>query len=72
MAIIGYFVKKNDAEMNKTQNAQQKTDKELSDFKLHISENYSREANTQASLGRIHDRLDDLSTDIKKLLARNR
>lgn len=51
----------------------------LANFKTDVANNYSKEVNTQASLGRIHDRLDQINetmdtkveniqTDIKTIL----
>ena len=45
--------------------------KDLSKLELHISENYEKKETVQASLSRIHDRLDDMSSDIKTLIGRH-
>jgi hypothetical protein len=42
--------------------------KEHNDFKLDVVNTYAKESSVQMSLGRIHDRLDSISEDIKALI----
>lgn len=42
----------------------------LADFKTEVARDYSRDANVQASLSRIHDRVDKLPQEIVQLLNR--
>lgn len=43
---------------------------DLERFKTEAANTYSKEASTQQSLARIHDRIDEVGTDIKALLQR--
>jgi len=42
----------------------------LAAFKLEASEKFAKEVNMQSSLGRLHDRMDDIQQDIKAILQR--
>lgn len=41
---------------------------ELANFKTEVANNYAKDATVQQSLSRIHDRIDEVSSDIKKLI----
>lgn len=43
---------------------------ELANFKTEVAKEYAKDVTVQQSLGRIHDRIDDVATDIKTLLQR--
>lgn len=42
----------------------------LSAFKLEATEKFAKEVNVHASLSRLHDRMDEVSNDIKTILTR--
>lgn len=45
---------------------------ELANFKTEVANNYAKDASVQSSLGRIHDRIDEVSKDIKTLLSKGK
>ena len=61
MAIITYFLKAVMGDVKETREG-------LAAHKLHVSETYAKDATTQASLARIHDRIDEVGGDIKDIL----
>jgi hypothetical protein len=40
----------------------------LAAYKLEVERSFAKEVSVQASLGRIHDRMDEIGDDIKKLI----
>lgn len=50
----------------------QRSDLDHADFKTHVANTYSKEASTQASLSRIHDRIDKLPGEIVALIDRKK
>jgi len=43
-------------------------EKDQSAFKLEVEKTFAKEVNVQATMARVHDRLDDISDDIKSLI----
>lgn len=43
---------------------------ELSQFKTEVATNYAKDITVQQSLARIHDRIDDVASDIKTILGK--
>jgi len=76
--VIGFFAAK---KINDNDAAIQKTAGELAAHKLHVADTYEKAETTQASLARVHDRIDEgnaatehrldiISNDIKTLLSK--
>jgi septal ring factor EnvC (AmiA/AmiB activator) len=43
----------------------------IANHKTHVSENYCDKASMQSTLSRLHDRIDDMSKDIKTLIGKH-
>lgn len=60
------------ADIKKLKDDAGKCELRIQEFRTHVSENYAKDASVQASLSRIHDRLDEmgneLGRDIKTIL----
>jgi len=70
-AVLAYFGYTGNKLVNSVARAHEKADannRELAAHKLHVSETYSKEANTQQSLARLHDRIDENNKDTKQIL----
>lgn len=71
----GYLYKKGDQEIKDARRHSESVKDDLANFKLAVSNDYSKEVNTQASLARLHDRLDGLGDkmdEIKTLILREK
>lgn len=66
LTVTGYF----NHRINKVNDKADDNVKELDKHKLHVSETYAKEMTMQQSLGRLHDRIDDVATDIKTILSK--
>jgi hypothetical protein len=58
MAVIGFVVRNIHADVEDLKDSNGECELNLEKFKTHVSENYSKEVNTQISLARIHERID--------------
>lgn len=72
MAIIAFFTKQVVNDVNRLKEMQQSDKLDLANYKTEVANNYATQNSVQQSLSRIHDRIDDMSGDIKKLLAREK
>lgn len=68
IAIIGYFTKRTIDDLDEVSKKTHKLEVDLAEFKLHIANNYAKDATVQQSLGRLHDRMDAIGEDIKLLI----
>ena len=67
--IVAFIVKgiKNDIKDAKDQAVQ--CELEVARHRLHVSENYCDKVTMQSTLERLHNRMDDVADDIKKILS---
>lgn len=88
MALMGFIsssmrdtIKDNESDIRGLQTEHASCKLDLANFKTEVALNYSKEVNTQSSLGRIHDRLDTMSetmdtkfdniqTDLKTIISK--
>lgn len=68
LGIAGFIMRGIISDVKDVKKEQGDCELRLEKFKTHVSDTYSKEVNTQASLNRIHSRIDDMSTDIKEIL----
>lgn len=72
LAIIGFFTKRVIADVDKLKAGNSDCKLDLANFKTEVANNYAKDASVQASLARIHDRMEmaftEIRTDIKKIL----
>lgn len=57
-AALSFFTVRTFKKLDKIEDDHSRIKEDLAHYKLHVSDNYSKEAITQASLGRIHERID--------------
>lgn len=83
MGLVAFVIKGIHSDVESLKGGRDHCEVELQKFKTHVSENYSREVSTQASLARVHERIDklgdivedktnEISKDIKILLQRGK
>lgn len=71
LAIIGWFSKRTVETLDKVEEATNNNTLDLAKYKTEVAMLYAKEASVQESLGRVHDRIDDiyhLSDEIKNIL----
>lgn len=71
VAVLGYFIKGHDDKLKKIEDDGEKNVTELYNFRLEAEKRFAKEETLQASLSRIHDRIDDMGKDIKTLIGRD-
>lgn len=69
MGAIGYFVKRHDSRMSKLEEETDSNRTDLLEYKLDAEKYFAKDTTVQASLSRVHDRLDEIGDDIKTLIA---
>lgn len=70
MGIIAFFTKRVVNDVAELQRNSAKCEVDLANYKTHVSDNYAKETTMQQSLSRIHDRIDDMATDIKTIISK--
>lgn len=72
MAALGFHLKRaqhqTDANVETAIKKGNENALELEKYKTHVSEVYAKDATMQQSLARLHERIDDISVDIKTLI----
>lgn len=72
IAIGGWIGRGMHSDIRKLKDDAGRCELRIQEFRTHVSENYAKDASVQASLSRIHDRLDEmgneLGRDIKTIL----
>lgn len=70
LAIGGWIMSILHSDVKSLKESQGACEIELQKFKTDVANTYAKEATMQQSLGRIHDRIDDVANDIKQILQR--
>lgn len=70
MAIIGFFTKRVIDDVKELKQDSKQCALNLANFKADVAKDYAREVNVQASLNRIHERLDRLPKEIVDTIER--
>lgn len=66
----GWLVNGHRKRMEKLENDHDATQQDLADYKLDSEKRFAKEESMQFSLGRLHDRMDVISDDIKQILGK--
>ena len=81
LPMVGYFIKSHNNRFEALENRHSKrmdnvevvalkAAEDINEFKLDAEKRFAKEETMQASLSRIHDRMDDIGSDIKQILTR--
>jgi len=75
MSIVGWGIKvlsgnikHNEEEIQRVEKSVFKVEKSLDSYKIEAANTFAKEESMQASLARVHDRIDDVSSDTKEIL----
>ena len=69
--IAAYFIKDIKQDIKENEQHVEKLKDSHQNFQLEVHREFAKEINVQLSLDRIHKRIDEVGTDIKKLLGQN-
>lgn len=70
LGIGGWFVRSHNKRLEKIEDHANNVADDLASYKLDSEKRFAKEETTQFSLGRIHDRMDDIADDIKEILSK--
>ncbi len=70
MGIVAFFTKQVVGDVARLKDSQHSDKLDLANYKTEVANNYATQKSVHDSLSRIHDRIDDVATDIKTILGK--